>query len=195
MQIHGASQVNFSSINIRPVQALDLFNFCDVLMDATTWFERNGESLWSRNRLSPHALLARYRLDELYLAYDNDEPIAAMIMNNRCDWSVIRDDERRNSLFIHKIAVKRSHAGSGLSAHLLGWARRHCLQNGHQFLMLMCNCQSEKLRRHWTALGFDEVESNFDKERRRHYVFPVAHRQLGFRVPPADHSNQHVMNG
>jgi GNAT superfamily N-acetyltransferase len=177
-------EFTLGTFTIRPVQALELYNFCDVLMDATSWFERNGERVWSRRSLSPHALLSKYRLDELYLAYLGDDPVAAMIMNNRCDWPVIGDSERRNSLFVHKIAVKRNYAGLGLSQQLLQWARAHCLQSGHQLLMLTCDCQSPKLRQHWQTLGFDEVESLIGEDIRRHYVFPVKDRKLGAAVEP-----------
>lgn len=154
---------------VRPIKAIDLYKFCEILMEAARWFEDHGEVLWDRQQIVPHTILAHYRIDELYLAYVDHKPIGAMIFNNHCYWPQISVQERRDSLFIHKLAISRKAAGMGYSAMMLDWACQQSYQQGYRQLMLMCNCHQLKLRRLWQTYGFKEVEIINDEGNLCHY--------------------------
>ncbi|MFM2483989.1 GNAT family N-acetyltransferase [Celerinatantimonas yamalensis] len=159
------------SFTVRPVKAIDLYKFCEILMEAARWFEDHGETLWDQQQIVPHTILAHHRMDELFMGYVDDRPVAAMIFNNRCYWSQVTPQERRSSLFIHKLAVSRGHAGNCYSAMMLNWACQQSTEQGYTQLMLMCNCHQDKLRRLWRYYGFEEIVSN-DADGRvcHHYI-------------------------
>lgn len=146
------------SFEVRPIRAIDLYKFCEIFMEAARTFEDNGESFWNLRQIAPHTILAHYRMDELFLAYSNNKPVAAMVFNNRCYWPELDEQQRRESLFVHKIAVARHAAGCGFAEHLLDWASEQSHHLGYSQLILLCNCQNPKLRKLWQSYGFTEVE-------------------------------------
>jgi ribosomal protein L19 len=52
---------------------------------------------------------------------------------------------KENSLYIHKLAVKRVIAGKGVSKELINFAQNLSLKNGINLLRLDCNLQRNKL--------------------------------------------------
>lgn len=168
------------SFEVRAVRAIDLYKFCEILMDATRWFENDGEAFWDRQQIVPHTILAHYRIDELFLGYENKKPVAAMIFNNRCHWPQISEPERLSSLFVHKLAVAREMAGQGYSEKILDWAYQQSVSQGYNQLILLCNCYHNKLRRLWKSFGFNEIDNQNERgELNRYYVQSV---ELGSRL-------------
>ncbi|MFM2476584.1 GNAT family N-acetyltransferase [Celerinatantimonas sp. MCCC 1A17872] len=168
------------SFEVRAVRAIDLYKFCEILMDATRWFENDGEAFWDRQQIVPHTILAHYRIDELFLGYVDKQPVAAMIFNNRCHWPQISESQRRASLFVHKLAVTRESSGKGYSEKMLDWAYQQSVSQGYNQLILLCNCYHNKLRQLWQRFGFNEINSQDEQgELNRYYVQPV---ELGKRL-------------
>ncbi|MFM2481089.1 GNAT family N-acetyltransferase [Celerinatantimonas sp. YJH-8] len=160
-----------SVFELRPIRAIDLYKFCEIMMEAARWFQTQGEILWDSEQIAPHTILAHNRIDELYLGYRDGEAVAAMILNNHCYWPQITNEQRRGSLFIHKLAISRRYAGKELSRRMLDWACRYGIEHGYSQLMLMCNCHQDKLRQLWISYGFSEIESQtVDGESCHHYV-------------------------
>src|SRR5437879_5282141 len=60
--------------------------------------------------------------------------------------------DRADAAFVHRLAVRRSHAGLGRL--LMEWAERHAAERGRSFLCLDCLGQNARIRRYYEDLGF-----------------------------------------
>jgi GNAT superfamily N-acetyltransferase len=63
--------------------------------------------------------------------------------------------ERDDAAFVHRLAVRRSHAGVGRS--LLEWATQQAISHGRSYLCLDCLSTNRRLRRYYEDLGFKPV--------------------------------------
>ncbi|MEE1673163.1 hypothetical protein SNR37_002577 [Agarivorans aestuarii] len=143
---------------VRSISSIELYQFCELLMEAASWFESRGEPLWKFHQITPHSLLANHRLDEMYMGYIAGKPVAAMILNNRSGAIEVEPEVKRESLFMHKLTVNRDFAGKGLAKLMVDWARCYALNQGFTLLSLICNCRDERLRWTLSQFGFNEVE-------------------------------------
>ncbi|WP_432453023.1 MULTISPECIES: GNAT family N-acetyltransferase [unclassified Agarivorans] len=143
---------------VRAISSIELYQFCELLMEAASWFESRGETLWKCHHITPHSMLASHRLDEMYMGYIAGKPVAAMILDKNSGIIDVGLEEKRESLFMHKLTVKREFAGQGIAKAMVDWARCSALKKGYTLLSLICNCQDQRLR--WTLgqFGFEEIE-------------------------------------
>ncbi len=162
------------SLVVRAISSIELYQFCELLMEAANWFESRGEPLWKFDQITPHSLLANYRLDEMYMGYVAGKPVAAMVLNNRSGGIEVDVNVRRASLFMHKLTVGREFAGRGLAKLMVDWARRHAQNQGFSLLSLICNCRDERLRWTLSQFGFDEVEQvNGQRQLQRYFCLDI----------------------
>ncbi|GDY25717.1 MULTISPECIES: GNAT family N-acetyltransferase [unclassified Agarivorans] len=172
---------------VRAISSIELYQFCELLMEAASWFESRGEPLWKFHQITPHSLLANHRLDEMYMGYIAGKPVAAMILNNRSGAIDVAPEVRRESLFMHKLTVNRDYAGKGLAKLMVDWARCYALKQGFTLLSLICNCRDERLRWTLSQFGFEEVELlNAQYQLQRYFCLDLDHCNVPLESVPVD---------
>ncbi len=141
---------------IKNITHSELEEFINILNEARTWLKNQGMEMWNENQVTAQNLLKNNSLDQMYIAYSNKESAAVMILQEEDTlWS---DDESRNdSLFLHKLAIRRRYAKSGLSQEMINWAKNRAKQLNKMYLKLDCAADRPKLCKFYESQGFKKV--------------------------------------
>ncbi len=137
----------------------------DILLDAVYWMEKNGlQNLWNESNVKWSNLRNSYKITDFYISYQNGEPAACMALT---DYDPIHwpDIPKGESLYLHKLAVKREYAGKGCSRELIDFAKALSYKNAISSIRLNCNGQRTKLREVYEKEGFicEEEKTLSDK--------------------------------
>jgi GNAT superfamily N-acetyltransferase len=125
-----------------------------VLLEAAEWLRARGEELWDPAQLEAGMIAGDVALGRYLLALSGDLVVgtARLTAEDEPFWPEARDGE---ALYIHRLAVRRTHAGAGVSAALLEWCLRRATQLGREYLRLDCDAQRARLRRVYEDFGFE----------------------------------------
>jgi GNAT superfamily N-acetyltransferase len=110
---------------------------CDILTEAALWLESIGKALWPLDTVALDPVLRRAHAGELHLAWLDGQAIGSMYLQWD-DPHVWPDARAGESLFIHKLAVRRPFAGAGVSQALLAYAEITTRAAARPFLRLDC---------------------------------------------------------
>ncbi|WJH35336.1 GNAT family N-acetyltransferase [Paenibacillus sp. CC-CFT747] len=127
--------------------------FASILREGAEWLRARGQEMWTERQVSLTALLASYRREELYLGWVEKEPAAVMILQEQ-DPLAWADSDGCLSLYLHKLCVRRSFAGTGLSVEMIRWAVREAERRDKAFLRLDCAADRPQLCRFYEDAGF-----------------------------------------
>lgn len=96
--------------------------FCSILQEAAVWLRSQGKEMWKIEHLSAVNMLGQYSASEMFMGYIDEIPAATMILQEVDEefWSSV---PRNESLFLHKLSVKRQFAKSGLPSEMINWAK------------------------------------------------------------------------
>jgi GNAT superfamily N-acetyltransferase len=125
---------------------------CDILIEAADWLTSIGQSLWDRDSLTPANVRPSPTDGTLYLAHLDGQPVGTFRLQfeDPLFWPDVPPGE---SLYLHKLAVRRSAAGRGLSRRLLDFAVAEARAAGRPYLRLDC-VHRPKLRAVYESAGF-----------------------------------------
>ncbi|MDF2543384.1 MAG: hypothetical protein K0S47_3102 [Herbinix sp.] len=126
----------------------------EILLDAVNWMSRSGlQNLWNESNVKWSNLSKSYNINNFYIAYQNGLPIACMALTNYdpINWPNI---SKGDSMYLHKLAVKRIFAGKGFSTELINYAKNLAHSNGMNTIRLNCNQHRYKLRALYEKEGF-----------------------------------------
>ena len=98
-----------------------------------------------------------YKVNDFYIAYENDIPVACMALINY-DPHFWPDIVKGKSLFLHKVAVIRDYAGKGFSKELIDFAKAKAKYLGIKKLRLDCHKRRDRVRSVYEKQGFVCVE-------------------------------------
>ena len=137
---------------VRPVEG-DLQVASDILVEAARWLQDRGQPLWDPSELSPEHLQRQAAAGVLHLAHQVDEPVATIALQweDRLFWPEAPSGE---SAFVHRLAVRRRVAGTGVAPALLAWAEERAREAGRRWLRLDCSATHPGLCRYYEARGF-----------------------------------------
>jgi len=142
-------------ISVSAVSPPDIPAVESVYADAVAWTERAGLALWPKESVSWAGLTGRYgyRPEDFRLACLDGVPAGCMILMDRDPlfWPEI---EKGRSLYIHKLAVKRSAAKKGVSTALMDYAKAECARRGAADLRLTTDAGRPKLMKFYEDAGF-----------------------------------------
>lgn len=144
----------------------------EILLDAVNWLSESGlKNTWNESNVKWSNLSKSYKIDNFYIAYENGLPAACMALT---DYDPIfwPDIPKGESLYLHKVAVKRAFAGKGFSKELIGFAKNLALSCCINAIRLNCNQHRNKLRTVYENEGFICVEEKtfFEKHDTALYV-------------------------
>jgi len=140
-------------ITIRQASSEDIPVIEGILLDAVNWLDSIGNSLWTKKQVSWQGLSRYYSPENFYIAYLDGEAVGymALVDYDPMLWSDIKKGE---SLFIHKLAVKRTGAGKGVSKVLIHFAKKKCKDRNIKYLRLDCDLLRDKVRKIYENEGF-----------------------------------------
>jgi len=124
-----------------------------ILLDAVKWMDEIGRQLWSEESVKWENLSKSYGIDDFYVAYINEEPVGCVAIIDY-DPFLWEDIAKGESLFIHKLAVKRSVRGIGVSDALIDYFKRKGKAAGVKSVRLDVHVFRPKLCEFYEKHGF-----------------------------------------
>ena len=141
-------------IQIRQATPEDASAVTAILTDAARWVEQlDGTTMWVEDELAEDRIASEVDAGFFYVA-ERDGEIAGALKFQLDDQLFWPDLATSDSAFIHRLAVRRTHAGCGVSTALLGWAVDHARSLGRRYLRLDCDAERARLRGVYERFGF-----------------------------------------
>lgn len=148
-----------------------------ILLNAVKWMDENGLHQWEKENIQWQKLSKYYNVDDFYIAYYESIPVAcmALIDYDPAFWS---DIPRGESLYIHKIAVKREYARKGFSKELIDFAKTKAKCLDINAIRLDCHKTRYKVRAIYEKQGFVCVEEKtlFGRYETALYIYNLEYR-------------------
>ncbi|MFD9453430.1 GNAT family N-acetyltransferase [Streptomyces sp. NPDC059985] len=144
----------------------DLSRLLKFRTDASAWLSALGTDQWSKPFPASH-ILGSIRRGEVYLAKEHPEKDAAatITLDRDADPSLWTPTEvAQGALYVHKLAVDRAYAGTGLGTRLLDWAGDRAAQEGVRWLRLDAWTTNTRLQQYYRDHGFTHVRTNLDAQ-------------------------------
>lgn len=130
----------------------------EILLDAVGWLSKSGlQNQWNESNVKWSVLSKSYKINDFYISYQNGLPTACMALTDY-DPTYWPNVPKGESLYLHKVAVKRAFAGKGSSKELIDFAKKLALNNCIYTIRLNCNQHRNKLREVYEKEGFICVE-------------------------------------
>ena len=138
---------------IRPASPADIPTIEAILLDAVHWIDSIGLHQWNAENVRWGKLSQFYAIGDFHIAYHDGIPAAcaAIIDYDPAFWPNI---PRGESLFLHKVAVKREYAGMGFSTQVIDYAKEKAREMGIKTLRLDCHYDRAKVRSLYEQHGF-----------------------------------------
>ena len=157
---------------IRRATQDDLDHAASVLEDAASWVQSIGQEAWSEGTFTRpdgwgrRALEAALAIGGLFVATIDGVAVAKV--------SLFDVDERfwpgapHDALYLHKLGVRRSHAGLGIGGAIVEWTAEYARTEGKEFVRLDCPAGNPRVRAYYEAAGFVHRGDVVVGERRFH---------------------------
>jgi len=141
-------------IVIRQASGDDTPALVETLTEAATWVEQmDGTVMWVEGELEEHRVRAEAEAG-MFIAADENGTIVGAIRFQLEDQLFWPDLDGSDSAFVHRLAVRRSHAGQGISTALLQWTVDRARSLGKRYLRLDCDADRPRLRTLYERFGF-----------------------------------------
>lgn len=143
-----------TSIVIRQATGEDTRALVEILTEAANWVEQmDGTIMWVEGELEEHRVRAEAEAGMFVVAEAEGIVVGAIRfqLDDRLFWP---DLDGRDSAFVHRLAVRRSHAGQGISTALVQWTVDRARSLGKRYLRLDCDADRTRLREVYERFGF-----------------------------------------
>jgi ribosomal protein S18 acetylase RimI-like enzyme len=155
-------------IEIRQATAEDLDAAVELQDEAIRWLGSKGLEQWQPSaRGSRHTpdLLRRnigksIERGECYMVFDGNEPVGTITIDTFADpefWTT--DDKPEDALYVHRMVVRRTHAGTGIGEQMLEFALALAFERGKHWLRLDAWRTNEALHAYYRKAGFQHVRT------------------------------------
>ncbi|NIK72499.1 GNAT family N-acetyltransferase [Paenibacillus sp. BK720] len=142
-------------LQVKNVSENELPHFVSILCEAAAWLKSEGKEMWKVEQLTLGKLLSSNSMNELFIGYIDNQAAAAMIL--QCEDTIFWPDAVDDSLFLHKLAVRRRFAKNGISAQMINWAKSLAKDQKKKYLRLDCAADRPSLCRFYEMQGFRKV--------------------------------------
>lgn len=136
-------------IEVRTARPEDLEEVLDILREAAEWLLSRGINQWPR-RFQDSFILEPISRGDTRISLVEGQPAGTITLQQQDP--IFWPDAPEDGLYIHRVAVRRSHAGLGL--FLVSWAEQWALTQNKRYLRLDCWDGNAELRRYYEELGF-----------------------------------------
>lgn len=142
------------SIVVRQASGDDVPALVETLTEAARWVEQmDGTIMWVEGELEEARVRAEAEAG-LFVIAEAEGAVVGAIRFQLEDPLFWPDLDGRDSAFVHRLAVRRSHAGQGISTALLRWAADRARALGRRYLRLDCDADRTRLRALYERFGF-----------------------------------------
>lgn len=125
----------------------------EILGEAARWLEQSGMPMWKEREAEPEVVAADVGAG-LFFIIESSGDAAGTVKFELDDPLFWPDASRMDAAYVHRLAVRRSHAGRGLSSALLSWAAERTRWLGLPYLRLDCEASRGRLRAMYESFGF-----------------------------------------
>lgn len=140
-------------MEIRQCDLCDTKIIEDILLDVWEWLHKNKNDMWNKDWLKWKNLSKQYKIQECFISYIDNIP-AGLIILQKYDPSHWKEIKPNESIFIHKLTVKRNFSGKGLANFMMNFAKDYAKQNSIKFVRLDTLSTRTKLRNFYENSGF-----------------------------------------
>jgi GNAT superfamily N-acetyltransferase len=153
-----------SPVIIVPAEEADLPRLLKFRTDAASWLKDRGTDQWAKPFPAEH-ILASIRRGEVFMIRETplSDAAATITLDRDADprlWSLAEVSEP--AMYVHKLAVDRAHAGTGLGGVLLDWAGDQATRQGARWLRLDAWSTNSRLQAYYLEEGFTHVRTSDD---------------------------------
>lgn len=142
---------------IRLAERDDAEHVIALVTEAAAWLAERGSDQWQYPS-GVHDRVIRKDIDrgEVWIVQDDDgHTVATATLNQRADPEFWTDsDQPDEALYVHRMAVRRSHAGQEIGSAILDWAGRRAVSDGKKLLRLDAWSNNTDLHRYYLRRGF-----------------------------------------
>jgi GNAT superfamily N-acetyltransferase len=125
----------------------------NVLKEAARWLSESGMPMWPEEEMGVERILPDINAGLFFLAEYSGN--AAGTMKFQMDDPIVWPDALpQQATYIHRLAVRRRYAGTGLSKMLLQWGVKQTQLLGREYLRLDCHTFRPRLRAMYEHFGF-----------------------------------------
>jgi GNAT superfamily N-acetyltransferase len=109
-----------------------------ILTEAATWLIETGRPQWPVESVGVAAVAPVVARGEAYLGVVDGDDVATWFLNAEDSlwWPELGDDD--DSRFLHKLAIRRRAAGTGVATSVITWAIDETRRAGCRYLRLDC---------------------------------------------------------
>ena len=139
---------------IRQATPRDIEVVSDILKEAAGWLQQANMPLWQETELQPASIAADVHAGLFFLAEHSGNPAGTVKfqLEDPLFWPDVPPQE---AAYIHRLAICRAYAGTGLSTTLLNWAAERAKTLGFRYLRLDCVAARPRLRAVYERFGFE----------------------------------------
>jgi GNAT superfamily N-acetyltransferase len=138
---------------VRKALPRDLEGVVGILAEAARWLEARGSPMWQTDELSPSQIAADIEAGLVFVGESGDG-LSSTVKFQLEDSQFWPDIPPGQSAYLHRLAMRRKYAGTGVSLALLNWAARRTRDLGRPFLRLDCEASRPRLRALYERFGF-----------------------------------------
>lgn len=144
---------------IRRATAGDLAAVLALLEKAAAWLAERGSDQWQGLAIRRQEFVQRDIAEETVHVVEADGQVVGTItVDTFADADFWKpDDDVRSALYVHRMAVSRDLAGTGLGVSMLDFAGRRAVTEGKAYLRLDAWRTNTKLHAYYLGQGFDLV--------------------------------------
>lgn len=165
------------TITVRRALSSDLDTVALILTQAALWLDERGDPLWSVDELDPQHLRDDVARGFYVIAEHTDEAVAVARVTGE-DPETWPEAEPGEALYVHRLAVLRSHSGGIASRPVLSWCRAQAQEHDIPLLRLDCDVRRERLRSLYASFGFEfHSETTVGTYRVARFELPVWKQQ------------------
>lgn len=142
---------------VRSIREDEIGLFASILQEAAQWLRQQGREMWTPEQLEAERLLKHNAIHEMYIGWVNGVPAATMILQESDPVMWPEHSVRSDSLYLHKLSVRRAYAKTGCSTMMIEWAKKEAKRRNKTFLRLDCAADRPKLCSFYEKHGFRKV--------------------------------------
>lgn len=142
---------------VRQATYEDLAEIEGILLEAVKWLTSINKRGWTEEDIMWTTLAKHYRIDDFYVVVREGMIKGTFILvdHDPMFWPEL---EKGQSLFIHKVCVRRSAAGSGVSKVILDYFKEEGKRRHLKDVRLDCRSEKTELTSFYEGHGFELVK-------------------------------------
>ncbi|GIH91858.1 GNAT family N-acetyltransferase [Planobispora siamensis] len=147
-------------LTLRRATEDDLPAVLELLAETAAWLNARGVRQWPVGGFPAVRIVPLIGEGVMYLLDGEDGPAATLALDGGADPEFWTPADRPDAaLYVHKLAVARSHSGRGLGEALLDWAGLRVLAAGRRWLRLDCAKDNPGLQDYYRRQRFTHLRT------------------------------------